>query len=168
MATVIDAEPEAPKVFISYSWDDEEHRQWVQGSATRLRADGVDVELDRWRVGLGGLLPEFMERAVRGNDYILVVCTPHYKERSDSCVGGVGYEGDIMAAEVLSERNNSKFVPVLRKGNWRSALPSWLLRKAGVDLRGTRYSEEEYERLVDALHGRVPRRSQCSYLPWLW
>jgi TIR domain len=121
---LIDSDPEAPKVFISYSWDDEEHRQWVQGFATRLWADGVDVELDRWRVGLGDPLPECMERAVRGNDYVLVVCTPHYKERSDNRVGGVGYEGDIMAAEVLSERNNSKFVPVLRKGNWRSALPS--------------------------------------------
>jgi pimeloyl-ACP methyl ester carboxylesterase len=32
-----------PKAFISYSWDDDEHRDWVQKVATRLRADGLTV-----------------------------------------------------------------------------------------------------------------------------
>jgi hypothetical protein len=34
-------------VFISYSWDDDQHCEWVRKLAERLRADGVDVSIDR-------------------------------------------------------------------------------------------------------------------------
>lgn len=150
-------ETKAPKVFVSYSWDDEEHRGWVHHFATRLREDGVDVELDQWAVHLGDPLPEFMERAVRDNDFVLVICTPKYKERSDDRVGGVGYEGDIMTAQVYATRDHRKFIPVLRRGGWGSAFPSWLSGKAGVDFRPESYPEAQYKRLIDTLHGQTPQ-----------
>ncbi len=146
-----------PKVFVSYSWDDEDHLKWVHDFAARLRADGIDAVLDQWQVVPGDQLPEFMERAVRENDFVLIICTPRYKERSDDRIGGVGYEGDIMTAEVLKERRHRKFIPVLRVGNWNNALPSWLSGKMSIDLRGTTHSEKEYEKLVNALHGRIPQ-----------
>ena len=34
--------PTHPTVFISYSWDDDAHKEWVRQFATQLRADGVD------------------------------------------------------------------------------------------------------------------------------
>jgi TIR domain len=46
-------DPPAPKTFISYSWDDDAHKEWVKQLATRLRADGVDVTLDRWHAAPG-------------------------------------------------------------------------------------------------------------------
>jgi hypothetical protein len=152
-----DPDRDAPKVFVSYSWDDDEHREWVRDFASRLRSDGVDAELDRWKLAPGDQLPEFMERAVRENDFELIVCTPRYKERADGRVGGVGYEGHVMTAEVLSERRQRKFIPVLRAGDWAVALPSWLLGKLSIDLRGDPYSEEQYSLLLDALHGRNPQ-----------
>lgn len=106
----------APKVFVSYSLEDDRHREWVRDFASRLRSDGVDAELDQWMLAPGDQLPEFMERAVRENDFVLIVCTPRYKERADGRIGGVGYEGDIMTAEVLSKREQRKFIPVLRRG----------------------------------------------------
>ncbi len=150
------SEARVPSVFVSYSWDDEEHRGWVRNFATRLRNDGVDAKLDEWEVGFGDPLPEFMERAVRENDFVLVICTPKYKERSDGRVGGVGYEGGIMTAELFLRSNHRKFIPVLRRGGWSSAFPSWLSGKKGADLRGESYSEEQYARLVDTLHGQTP------------
>jgi len=39
-----------PCVFISYSWDSLEHRQWVAQLATSLRQNGVEVILDQWHV----------------------------------------------------------------------------------------------------------------------
>ncbi len=84
-----DPDQSAPKVFVSYSWDDDGHRDWVRGFASRLRSDGVDAELDRWKLSPGDQLPEFMERAVRENDAVLIVCTPRYKARADGRVGGV-------------------------------------------------------------------------------
>ena len=35
--------PAAPTAFISYSWDDEPHKEWVRGLAARLRRDGIAV-----------------------------------------------------------------------------------------------------------------------------
>ena len=51
--TVPTHDPMVPKAFISYSWDDDAHKEWVRQLATRLRADGVDVTLDRWDCALG-------------------------------------------------------------------------------------------------------------------
>jgi SEFIR domain len=34
--------PTHPTAFISYSWDDEAHKEWVRHLATQLRADGVE------------------------------------------------------------------------------------------------------------------------------
>lgn len=50
---------EHPKVFISYSHDSEEHKNWVLKLATHLRDHGVDVVLDQWNVRLGDDLPFF-------------------------------------------------------------------------------------------------------------
>jgi hypothetical protein len=143
---------DVPKAFISYSWDSSEHKQWVKEFAARLRADGVDVTLDHWAVVPGDQLPRFMETAVRENGYVLIICTPNYKTRSDGRLGGVGYEGDIMTAEVLTQRNDRKFIPVLRSGNWEASMPSWLGGKYSITLSGDPYPEHEYIDLLTTLH----------------
>lgn len=108
--------------FMSYSWDSTEHRAWVRSLAERLRRDGVDVTLDQWHAVPGNQLPHFMERSIRVSQYVLVVCTPYYKERSDNRQGGVGYEGDVITAEVFSGGPQRKFIPLLRSGaNFREA-----------------------------------------------
>jgi len=147
----------APTAFVSYSWDSEQHRDWVRELATRLRGDGVDVKLDQWSVVLGDSLPKFMETAVRENDFVLIVCTPRYKAKSDGRTGGAGYEGDIITAEVFTTGNQRKFIPILREGEWKEAAPSWLLGKLYVDLRGAKYSEANYRQLLETLHGMTPQ-----------
>lgn len=44
---------EHPKVFISYSHDSEEHKEWVLELATNLRKHGIDVILDQWELAVG-------------------------------------------------------------------------------------------------------------------
>jgi hypothetical protein len=143
----------APKAFISYSWDDDAHKEWVKQLAIRLRNDGVDVTLDRWHAAPGDQIPAFMERAVRENDFVISVCTPRFKERSDGRGGGVGYEGDIMTAYAFTGSNTRKFIPVLRRGSWEEAAPAWLIGRVHIDLSNDPYSESEYKELLDTLHG---------------
>jgi len=144
-----------PSVFISYSWDeDEDHPAWVRGLAERLRGEGVDVRLDQWYASPGQQLPAFMEAAVRESDFVLVVCTPAYKRSSDGRIGGVGYESQVLTAELLTGQDDGKVIPVLREGDWRQAAPSWLLGKWYVDLRGESPSEAMYDMLVRTLFGR--------------
>jgi hypothetical protein len=145
--------PRHPRAFMSYSWDDEPHKGWVQALAAKLRRHGIDVTLDLWALAPGDQLPRFMETAVRENEHVLIVCTPKYKEKSDARKGGVGYEGDIMTAEVLNGQDARKFIPLLRQGEWKDVAPSWLAGRFYLDFRGDPYSEEKYEELLDNVHG---------------
>ena len=141
------------KVFISYSWDSDDHKNWVRGLASRLRSDGIDVTLDQWHLVPGDQLPEFMERSVRDSDYVLIICTHRYKERSNNRQGGVGYEGDIITAEFMSTRNHRKFIPILRQQPWEYSAPNWLLGKYYIDLSSSPYSQNYYDDLLTTLLG---------------
>jgi len=145
-------DPTVPKTLISYSWDDDTHKEWVKQLATRMRANGVNVTLDRWHSAPGDQIPAFMERAVRENDFVIAVCTPQFKERWDERGSGVGYEGDIMTAYAFTS-GDKKFIPVLRRGSWSEAAPTWFLGRAKIDLSGDPYSESEYEELLRTLLG---------------
>lgn len=151
-----EAEINYPKVFISYSWDSDSHKAWVREFATRLRTDGVDVTLDQWHTAPGDQLAEFMERSVRDNDLVLIICTPRYKDKSDNRTGGVGYEGDIMTAEVSTKRNHRKFIPILCSETWESSAPTWLSGKWYVDLRDDYDPERHYEDLLTTIHNKRP------------
>jgi len=146
-----------PSAFISYSWDSNEHKDWVHDLATRLRADGIETILDQWHTVPGDQLPKFMEMAVRESDYVLIICTLRYKQRSDRREGGVGYEGDVITGEVVTRRNERKFIPILRSGDWEAAAPTWLLGKYHIDLRGSQYSDTQYQDLVTTLLGTRPQ-----------
>jgi hypothetical protein len=144
-----------PSVFISYSWEeDDDHPAWVRSLAERLRADGADVRFDQWYASPGQQLPAFMEAAVRESDFVIVVCTPAYKRAADLRIGGVGYESQVLTAELLTGQDEGKVVPILRKGEWRDAAPSWALGKWYVDLRGESPSEGMYDMLIRTLYGR--------------
>ena len=52
------------KLFISYSWQPEQHEKWVLELASALRQDGVDVILDKWDLKEGYDAHKFMERMV--------------------------------------------------------------------------------------------------------
>ena len=148
-----------PTAFITYSWDDEEHKKWVKQLASRLRRDGIDVVLDRWANAPGSQLTAFMEQAVSDNDFVLVICTSGYRIRSDQRRGGVGYEGDIITSEIFYRGNLEKFIPILRSGTWgdgetTDAAATWLRGKVYIDLSGDPYSEDNYRELVSTLFGQ--------------
>jgi len=144
-----------PKVFISYAWEDD-FKTWVLDFATHLRSDGINAILDQWETVPGDQLPEFMEKSVRESDFVLFVCTPTYKRKSDRRKGGVGYEGHIITGEVFQKNNHRKFIPVLRKGKWATAAPSWAISKLFIDFRGDSYSEANYQQLLNTLFGKSP------------
>lgn len=140
-----------PSTFISYTWESDELKTWVKELATKLRNNGIDAKLDQWEVVHGDQMPLFMEKSVRDNDYVLIICTPKYKTKSENRIGGVGYEGDIMTAEVLQNSNHRKFIPILKSGTKETALPSWLQGKYFVDLSTDQHFEKNFEDLLTTL-----------------
>lgn len=144
---------ENPTVFISYSQENDEHKKWVKDLADRLLSDGIEVIVDQYDLTLGDRLPQFMEQSVSGVDYVLIICTPTYKSKSDARRGGVGYEGHIISGELLTKGNERKFIPVIRKGSIAEALPVFLAGKYGIDLTGGKEYENNYKDLVATIYG---------------
>ena len=140
-----------PSTFISYTWESEHLKTWVKELATKLRNNGIDAKLDQWEVVPGDQMPHFMEKSVRDNDYVLIICTQKYKTKSENRIGGVGYEGDIMTAEVLQNSNHRKFIPILKSGTKETALPTWLQGKYFVDLSTDQHFEKNFEDLLTTL-----------------
>jgi hypothetical protein len=81
--------PFIPSVFISYSHDSEEHKNWVLQLATRLRSNGVNVLLDRWNLKLGNDLASFMERGLSKSQRVVCVCSENYGKKSNERWGGL-------------------------------------------------------------------------------
>lgn len=154
-----------PTVFISYAWETEQIKQWVKKLATELRNHGVDAKIDQWEVVPGDQMPHFMEKSVRENDYVLIVCTPKYKSKSENRIGGVGYEGDIMTAEVLQTANHRKFIPILQSGDKETSIPSWLKGKYFIDLSSQLHSEKNFEDLITTLLNIRERAPEIGVIP---
>lgn len=150
----------SPRIFVSYSYDDDNHRDWVRNLAERLRDDGVDARLDQWHLRQSTTIPEFMNREVRRADKLLVVCTPiyqakvHAKEEGE-LVTGSGYEGMLISANIF-ENPKTVVVPVLARGIWVQAAPSFLKSLRYFDLSDTANWDWQYDKLLDVLLDREP------------
>ena len=118
----------------------------MYGLAKDLESKGVEVAIDRY-VQAGGSLTQFMETSVRESDYVLLVCTPRFAERANGRSGGVGYEAQVVTGSLFHGARIGKFVPLLRSGTSKDALPSYCSSFLAIDFR----LEEGYPKALDAL-----------------
>ncbi len=140
-----------PTLFISYAWETDDLKKWVKDLATQLRNNGIDAKLDQWEVIPGDQIPYFMEKSVRENDFVIIICTPKYSTKSEERIGGVGYEGDIMSAEVLQNSNHRKFIPILKSGTKETSIPTWLKGKYFVDFSSDQHFANNFKDLLTTL-----------------
>lgn len=140
----------APVVFISYSWDGEEHEEWVLDLATKLRNKGVDVILDKWDLGpYGSLLPSFMEQSITKSNRVICILTPNYKKKTDNLSGGVGYEYSIISSNIFKDsKNRTKFIPLLKSGSIENSVPGALDGGYHIDMRDNSFFDENFKRLL--------------------
>ena len=125
-----------PKCFISYSWDSNDHKDWVRHLASELQRNGVVTYLDQWDVYPGMDLPEYMETRIRESNFVLLVCTPIFAQKANASRGGVGYEKNIVTGEIFEGAvSPKKFMPLLRKGSQTESLPSYLKSRVYIDFR---------------------------------
>lgn len=143
-----------PKVFISYSWDNKEHEQWVLNLAEKLcDPGGIDVILDRWELNeLGKPLPDFMEHAIEDSDRVIVVMTENYKLKTGKQTGGVGYEYSIISSKIFKEVNTVKFIPLLRTGSEETSIPTSLQGRKYLAMRESDNFDASFEELLRDLH----------------
>ena len=145
---------EAPRVFMSYSHDDQAHKAWVLRLATRLLANGVDVLLDQWDMRLGGDLPQFMETGLAGASRVLAVCSTAYVGKANSGQGGVGYEKMILTGQLMRDVTTDRVIPIIRNNPSTEVLPTFLLSRLYVDFRNEQAFEARYAELLRDIHGQ--------------
>lgn len=140
------------KAFISYSWDNEEHKKWVLKLATNLRSHGVDVILDQWDARLGNDLPFFMEQGLTNSHFIICVCSDKYVEKANGGTGGAGYEKRILASEMMNSNYERFVIPIIKGNSQKVKIPTFLSGLKYVDFDNRDYYEcyqELLERIYD-------------------
>lgn len=144
-----------PSVFISYSWSSERHEEWVINLATRLRKDGVDAFIDKWRLKPGHDRFAFMEKTINSEDIhkVLVVCDKGYKEKADQRKGGVGVETQVISNNVYTRVRQEKFIPVLseRGEDGEEFVPTYMTSLIYIDLSDVYCYEEGYKQLLHVI-----------------
>lgn len=144
---------EHPTVFISYSWDNENHQNWVLNLAKKLRMDGVNVILDKYYLSPGKNLSVFVEESIRTSNRILVILTPEYKLRAEKRIGGVGYEFSIINNELISNiSENERVIPIIKQGNPDESIPEFLKQYMYLNFLNDNLFDSNYETLLRELH----------------
>lgn len=115
-------EEKRKRVFISYAWyrneaKNERLQNWLRQFYKHLDAAGFQVYLDVKCIH--GNLEEYMKKKVTKSDFILVICTPYFKERVEAeQASNVKFEMDT-----IFEQGKS-FVPLIWEGNFGTSVPS--------------------------------------------
>ncbi len=162
----------SPRVFISYSWDSEDHRAWVRKVAEQLAFVGVEVRLDQWHCPPGQSFTQFMEQEVRDADFCVVICTPEYARKADARTGGVGYEQQIISGDLMSGIERAKFIPILSSGEYthgpEHAIPAAFSGIALIDFRSDVAFKSKLEELLRVIYAKPkytpPERGQTILL----
>ncbi|MCG8803994.1 TIR domain-containing protein [Tenacibaculum finnmarkense] len=137
-----------PIVFISYSHDSEEHKNWVLQLATRLRSNGVDIILDRWNLKLGSDLASFMERGLSKSTRIVCICSDSYVKKANEGKGGAGYEKQIMTAEIINDQNTNWVIPLIKNNKEDKKTPTFLNGRMYLNFEDSNLYESKYEELL--------------------
>lgn len=145
-----------PRVFISYSHDSPEHKDWVLELCDRLRNHGIDVRVDQYETSPPEGWPRWCAGQIREADFVLVVCTETYERRFRGAEEpgrglGVIWEGYVVSQELYETGTlNTKFIPLVRASNSTEHVPA--------PLRGTTIyrmgSDSAYWRLYRHLTGQ--------------
>jgi hypothetical protein len=145
-----------PIVFISYSHDNDPHRQRVLELSERLRRDGYETRLDRYvNNDPPEGWPRWMLNQFDDASHVLVICTETYYRRfrgkeAPGVGKGVDWEGAVITQELYDSKSlNRRFIPVVFHPGDTAHIPE--------PLRSATWHQPHpgkgYEDLRDALDG---------------
>jgi len=144
---------EHKKVFISYSWDSEAHRNWILQLANKLIENGVNVILDQYESTAGKNLTHSMEKNIKESDKVLLILTPNYKIKAEGRLGGVGFEYSLINEELYRNQiENRKFIPILREGDPENSIPGFLKSFIWLNMNDVKRFEADFEILLREIY----------------
>ncbi|MCK5169280.1 MAG: toll/interleukin-1 receptor domain-containing protein [Bacteroidales bacterium] len=140
------------KVFISYSWDSDEHKLWVLNIAQKLSENGVYVILDRFDLMAGKNMTHFMEESIDTAEKVIVIMTPNYKKKANARSGGVGFEYSMLTQEIFQDQDTDKYIPIRRNGDYSECAPKFLGSLISIDMTNDVEFEDKFEKLLKTIY----------------
>ncbi|WP_024607832.1 TIR domain-containing protein [Pseudoalteromonas sp. TAB23] len=145
---------EYEKIFVSYSWDGDNHQKWTKQLADRLEEIlELTVSFDQYDLDSFTDKDYFMEKAVFKTDLLLPVITESYNVKANDRLGGVGIETSMAVARHWSENlggGKSNIIPILREG---TDVPNYLQSKFYIDFRKDADFEKSFLKLLEHIKG---------------
>lgn len=94
------------KVFISYSWDNEDYSNKVRDFANQLISSGYDVHIDKREMEeeYSVNLQEMMHKGLTEADKVIVLLSECYKKKAEAFSGGVGQEYRLILTDIENHR----------------------------------------------------------------
>jgi len=143
------------KVFVSYSWDSEEHKLWVLDLVRKLRQEGYDANFDRAITSTSTVnLNQMMVEHMRDDDYILLVLTEQYTTKADGFVGGVGFE-TILSLPIIQQHLDKLIILTRQPSVLQKGIPFHLQGINYIDFSNPSDFEGKFEELIHRLQ-KVP------------
>lgn len=140
--------------FISYSWDNKDHEQWVMDLVIELRNNGVDASFDKYETqNKTTNLYQMMIKNMRDNNNVIVVLTENYAKKADNMQGGVGFETLLSLPDV--QQNPDKFIFLLRhKGRFEAVFPFHLRGFYAIDFSDDHQFNDKFLELLHRIEGK--------------
>jgi hypothetical protein len=145
-----------PKVFISYSQDNDEHKAKVKALADWLRTQGIEAWIDQYVTDPPSGWNEWMIEQVESSKFVIIVVTERYLTKwREKSRAGVRFESALLTQDLYDTGMiNERFIPVLFDKQDVDHIPrvlkpfSYYLLESG--------KKKDFERLRDKLHGLLP------------
>lgn len=147
------------KIFITYSWDSDEHKDWVQKLATDLdEYTELHVTCDIFDLDNFSDKNHFMEKAINESDVIVVVSTKKYKQKADERQGGVGIETYLTTIRHWEESENGGSSKIVVASREKYSAPNYLKGKFRVDF----HEDDLYSKSLSFLIKSVTQQSRIK------
>lgn len=147
-----------PTVFISYSHDNEQHKEWVAKLADDLYSHGVNVIFDQWDLRIGSDLRFFMEQGLSESNLVLCICSENYVNKVNHGVGGSGYEGMIMTQSLLQNARTEFIISVVRNNTSSNKVPLAFGSKLYIDFSDDEKYVISYQKLLERIYNEDTKK----------
>lgn len=152
----------APRVFVTYAYDSEDHQENVLKLCTLLCESGIDARIDKWAGSRRRNWRQWTTQEIDRADFVLVIASPAYWRAAD-CTDPDNHRGAQAEAELLADRLHQdretwtpKILPVIFPEWEVTHIPSFLSPFNCTHFEVTEFTVAGAEELLRALTGDPP------------
>ena len=160
---------DAPRVFVSYSHDSEDHARLVLALTDALCDRGIDAILDQNVFpGPEEGWPRWMDSNLDAAKFVLMVCTETYRRRVMGLEKpgrglGVRWEGSLIFNRIYNdEPSGSRFIPILLPGSEPAHIPNSVQGHTRYQVMTFDREDPNFVYLLRHLTGQGPRLKSPS------